>query len=466
MVGLLYVQTRCHAQTPTNSNDSDDALHHFLSPATKNHRKYVCLSGCHLCHGALNYLDFLVSLLACIATKFEGSVMANQLAFAIITPHTIRKSRTGSVLARLLSRTSAELVTTQMLAPSKAFAETYAASIPVSANPTEEFHRQLIRDYIKINLSPDADGRRHRALMLVFKGENAFENIREVVGKLPLSGTSGETIRDTYGDLVCNTDGSVQYFEPAVLTSTSQDTVASELKLWVDFAEQQPTILENICVYDAPAEVEKSLVIIKPDNWRCHTLRPGAIIDIFSRTGLRIIGSKVCHISVAQALEFYGQVEEVLCNKLAPSIGRKAREILNQELDIELPAEAEAALAKTVGIPYAKTQFENIIEFMTGLRPSQCPEKEYAHCGKVKCLVLIYEGQNAIRKIRDVLGPTDPSKAPSGTVRREFGSNITVNSAHASDSPASAQREMGILCMEKGNFVPIIKQALEKNTDA
>jgi hypothetical protein len=41
------------------------------------------------------------------------------------------------------------------------------------------------------------------------------------------------------------------------------------------------------------------------------------------------------------------------------------------------------------------------------------------------------KGVDAVRKIREVLGPTDPSKAPPGTIRREFGSTIMVNAAHA-----------------------------------
>ena len=48
--------------------------------------------------------------------------------------------------------------------------------------------------------------------------------------------------------------------------------------------------------------------------------------------------------------------------------------------------------------------------------------------------VKVHEGVEAVRKIRDVLGPTDPSKAPPGSIRREFGQTIMVNAAHASDS--------------------------------
>jgi nucleoside diphosphate kinase len=57
-----------------------------------------------------------------------------------------------------------------------------------------------------------------------------------------------------------------------------------------------------------------------------------------------------------------------------------------------------------------------------------------------------------VRKIRDVLGPTDPSKAPPGSIRREFGQTVMINAAHASDSVESAQREMPIVKIDENNF--------------
>jgi nucleoside diphosphate kinase len=82
--------------------------------------------------------------------------------------------------------------------------------------------------------------------------------------------------------------------------------------------------------------------------------------------------------------------------------------------------------------------------------------------GTEKCIALIYEGVEAIAKIRDVLGPTDPSKAPPGSVRREFGSNIMVNAAHASDSVASAQREMKIINVGQNTFRAVVEEVCGK----
>jgi nucleoside diphosphate kinase len=71
-------------------------------------------------------------------------------------------------------------------------------------------------------------------------------------------------------------------------------------------------------------------------------------------------------------------------------------------------------------------------------------------------MILVYEGINAIKKIRDVLGPTDPLKAPEGTVRREFGSNVMVNTAHASDSVESFERERSIVRTDENSLSAII----------
>jgi nucleoside diphosphate kinase len=75
-------------------------------------------------------------------------------------------------------------------------------------------------------------------------------------------------------------------------------------------------------------------------------------------------------------------------------------------------------------------------------------------------MIVIYEGENAVSKIRDVLGPTDPLKAPDGTVRREFGSNVMVNTAHASDSVESYEREKAIVKIEENSLVSIIREHL------
>jgi nucleoside diphosphate kinase len=74
----------------------------------------------------------------------------------------------------------------------------------------------------------------------------------------------------------------------------------------------------------------------------------------------------------------------------------------------------------------------------------------------------VYEGIEAVRKIRDVLGPTDPSKAPPGSIRREFGSSIMVNAAHASDSEDNAKREIGIVNVAENTFKKVVEETYGK----
>ncbi|MFA5448056.1 MAG: nucleoside-diphosphate kinase, partial [Sphaerochaeta sp.] len=114
-----------------------------------------------------------------------------------------------------------------------------------------------------------------------------------------------------------------------------------------------------------------------------------------------------------------------------------------------LPPQLEDTLTESFGDMYSEEQFERIVEFMAGIKPSDLEESKWDDPGLVKSMVLVYEGKDAVQKIRTILGATDPNKAAAGTIRREFGSNIRVNAAHASDSTESADREMGVLAIEE-----------------
>ena len=57
-------------------------------------------------------------------------------------------------------------------------------------------------------------------------------------------------------------------------------------------------------------------------------------------------------------------------------------------------------------------------------------------------LVIVLEGENAIKKVRDIMGDTNPANAEEGTIRKEFGDSIGENATHGSDSPKSAEREV------------------------
>ena len=59
------------------------------------------------------------------------------------------------------------------------------------------------------------------------------------------------------------------------------------------------------------------------------------------------------------------------------------------------------------------------------------------------CIVMCLEGEDAIRKWRTLMGATDPAKADSGTLRKQFGTTIEFNATHGSDAPETAAFELG-----------------------
>src|SRR6266567_164035 len=303
--------------------------------------------------------------------------MSQQLAYVIITPYSLHKSRTGGILARLISRTSLEMAGARMFAPSPELVQEYSKAIVSANDPQDRRIQELIRDYILQNLSPDPKTkRRRRVMVLLFQGEDAVRKVRSVVGNISADRRGGETIRDTYGDLILDEHGQVRYFEPAVLAAPNAEEAELKLKLWGRYSGTDGGFLANTMLYPPGEKPEHTLVLIKP----------------------------------------------------------------------------EKALGELLGPLAGDQQFENIVKFMSGRAPSECDSVTLQQPGSEKCIAVVYEGHEAIRKIRDVLGPTDPSKAPPGSIRREFGSTIMVNAAHASDSVENARREMGIVRIGQENI--------------
>ncbi len=352
-------------------------------------------------------------------------MQSEQLAYVIVTPYSMRKSRTGGIVGRLISRTGLDLVGGRMFAPGAELTRRYADTIVTETDARHRATQHLIRHYVLKNFAGLKDGLSPLVLFLVFRGPDAVERIHDVVGHIVHERTSGETIRDTYGDYITDDSGNVVYFEPGVVAVFDADAVERDLKLWAEFSDSDGGILGRAVPHPSGEQTEKTLVLIKPDNFRFPNLRPGGVIEVFSRTGLSIIGFKVHRMTVAQAEAFYGPVLSVLEQKLGPESGRD--------------------------------NWESIIEFMAGKKPSECPSEKRDAPGTEKSIAIVYQGIDAVRKIRDVLGPTDPAKAPPGSIRKEFGQTIMVNAAHASDSVDNAKREMAIVRVDENNFKPLIE---------
>ncbi len=127
--------------------------------------------------------------------------------------------------------------------------------------------------------------------------------------------------------------------------------------------------------------MEMTLSIIKPDAVAKNVI--GKIEQRFEDAGLKIVASKMLHLSIEKAQGFYAEHE---------------------------------------GKPF----FNALVEFMTS--------------GPV--IVQVLAGENAITLNRELMGNTNPKEAEAGTIRADFADSIDANAVHGSDSPVSAQREI------------------------
>lgn len=127
--------------------------------------------------------------------------------------------------------------------------------------------------------------------------------------------------------------------------------------------------------------MQRSLILLKPDC--VENSHIGEVVSRFENAGYSIIGSKVVQLDDALLAEHYAHVSD---------------------------------------LPF----FPEIAAFM-----SSCP-----------VLALVLEGENVIQGVRDLVGPTDSTIAPKGTIRGDLGTDRMRNIVHASDSPESALAEI------------------------
>jgi nucleoside-diphosphate kinase len=117
-----------------------------------------------------------------------------------------------------------------------------------------------------------------------------------------------------------------------------------------------------------------------------------------------------------------------LVGEILGRIERKGLRLVAVELRTLDRATAEAHYAEHAGKPF----FEGVIGFITS--------------GPL--VAAVAEGPRAVETWRTLMGPTDPVKAPPGTIRGDFGLVVMENLVHGSDSAESAAREMAIFFPE------------------
>ncbi|WP_374358072.1 nucleoside-diphosphate kinase [Chitinimonas sp.] len=127
--------------------------------------------------------------------------------------------------------------------------------------------------------------------------------------------------------------------------------------------------------------VERTLSIIKPDAVAKNVI--GQIYTRFENAGLKIVASKMKHLSRAEAEGFYAVHKE-------------------------------------------RPFFKDLVDFMVS--------------GPV--MIQALEGEGAVLKNRDLMGATDPKKAEKGTIRADFAESIDANAVHGSDSAENAAIEI------------------------
>ncbi len=127
--------------------------------------------------------------------------------------------------------------------------------------------------------------------------------------------------------------------------------------------------------------MERTLSIVKPDGVRKNII--GEVISRFEKAGLKVIALKMAHLSKAEAEGFYA-------------------------------------------VHSKRPFFGSLTEFMCA--------------GPVVLMAL--EGADAIKKVRDMMGATDPAKAAQGTIRKDFADSIESNIVHGSDAPETAAFEI------------------------
>ena len=137
--------------------------------------------------------------------------------------------------------------------------------------------------------------------------------------------------------------------------------------------------------------IEQTLSIIKPDAVGQNQI--GNIIEYFERDGLSVVAAKMIHMSSDLAKDFYSVHKD-------------------------------------------RPFFHELVEFMIS--------------GPV--LIMVLEGENAIARNRQIMGPTDPSKAPAGTIRADFATSIERNAVHGSDSPQTAKDEISFFFKQNEIF--------------
>ena len=248
--------------------------------------------------------------------------MENTLSYVFVTPYTIAKSRTGGVVSRLLSRLDLELVGAQMIAVDDYFAKAYGDILREQVDPQNKGAASLLGDYVEQYMGPSG-GRPHRSLMMLFRGTDACKKLSDICGALypenrGVESLTGETIRDTYADLIVDPENPEKIIFPVfgkkrghpplipvVLRPTilgwkregnlkeildSHEKLALEINvpdnnilLDIDTPDDYARLQKRFHFYEIPTEEESEIILTDicqvPYNIRLHCIKVAEVAD-------------------------------------------------------------------------------------------------------------------------------------------------------------------------------------------
>ena len=143
-------------------------------------------------------------------------------------------------------------------------------------------------------------------------------------------------------------------------------------------------------------------------------------MDVFSRTGLRIVGTKLIGMTVAQAEQFYEPLRKLFLTRLKGDLTQEIYSRLHDAFSFPFTMMDAERAADFLAERNAVAEYNRIVEYMSGVNPEEVTEPHLKQsASRTRCLAMLYEGPDAISKIRRQLGSTDPSKAEPATVRSQ-----------------------------------------------
>ncbi len=382
-----------------------------------------------------------------------------QLSYVVIDDDTLRKFRTGHVLAdilRIRPKSNLQLVAARMFYATpdlmQDFSRTFRGERKLKGTHPKiysRFDRYIEEQYAQENQPK-------RVLLLVFRGDRAIDDVLEIVGSPRGSpNIDGTTIRGTYGGFNTSKNGRVTYFEPVVFIPNDPKTSNRGIGLFEDYAQDHPQgTLESLFdwnaeikkiqsmgllekfqerVYartgiqpkdqDLPSNVQNSIFMVKPPVNGKHPHFPGVFLTYLAGLGRNIIGVHYFHMSVGDFNNFYGHLKDGALR--------------------EKPEE-----------------FDGLCQMFTGY-PSDASEALLTPDPDHACFAFIYQGPYIIPIIRDIVGPTNPTKWQPGQIRHDFGRNIQMNAVHATGDPNDYSRERDTIGSNGPQFSNTIQELLK-----